>query len=59
MICIALSYDDRGFLGWYKENNPHGTIVAIDLVKPSYLGNEDFLLQGNCQKILPALQEEF
>jgi NAD-dependent SIR2 family protein deacetylase len=57
IICIALSYDDRGFLGWYKENNPYGTIVAIDLVKPSYLGNEDFLLQGDCQKIIPALQE--
>jgi len=59
VICIALSYDDRGFLGWYKENNPHGTIVAIDLAKPSYLGNEDFLLQGDCQKILPALHEKF
>lgn len=59
VICIALSYDDRGFLGWYKENNPHGTIVAIDLVKPSYLGNEDFLLQGDCQKIILALQQKF
>ena len=58
VVCVALSHDDRGFLGWYKEHNPGGVIVAIDLGKPSYLGNEDFFLKGDCQEFLPRLQQE-
>lgn len=56
IITAGLSYDDRGFLGWYKENNPNGKIIAIDVNQPSYLGNEDFLLKGDCQKVLPELE---
>jgi len=59
VITIGLSYDDRGFLGWYKENNPKGKIIAINLSQPSYLGNEDFVLKGDCQKIIPKLEKEF
>jgi NAD-dependent SIR2 family protein deacetylase len=59
IVTIGLSYDDRGFLAWYKENNPKGKIVAINLNQPSYLGDEDFLLKGDCQEILPALEKEF
>ena len=56
VITVGLSYDDRGFLGWYKENNPNGRIIAVDLSQPSYLGNEDFILKGDCQKIIPELE---
>jgi NAD-dependent SIR2 family protein deacetylase len=59
VIVVGLNYDDRGFLGWYKENNPNGKIIAIDLSQPSYLGNEDFLLKGDCQKVFPELEKEF
>lgn len=59
VITVGLSYDDRGFLGWYKENNPNGKIVAINLNQPSYLGSEDFMLRGNCQKVIPELEREF
>ncbi len=59
VITVGLSYDDRGFLGWYKENNPDGKIVAVNLGQPSYLGNEDFILRGNCQKVIPELEKEF
>ncbi|MGC8775870.1 MAG: Sir2 family NAD-dependent protein deacetylase [Minisyncoccia bacterium] len=59
VITVGLSYDDRGFLGWYKENNPNGKIIAINLSQPSYLGNEDFILKGDCQKIVPELEKEF
>lgn len=31
VITVGLSYDDRGFLDWYKENNPDGKIVAVNL----------------------------
>lgn len=55
IICIGLSHDDRGFLGWYKEKYPQGKIIAIDLQQPSYLGDEDFLISGDVQEILPAV----
>jgi NAD-dependent SIR2 family protein deacetylase len=55
IICVGLSYDDRGFLAWYKEHNPEGKIIAIDLQQPSYLGDEDFLLVGDLQEVIPAL----
>lgn len=47
IICIGLSFDDRGFLAWYKEQNPRGKIVSIDLNQPSYLGDEDYWLKGD------------
>jgi len=56
IICIGLSHDDRGFLAWYKKQNPQGVLVAIDFVQPEYLGNKDFLTQGDLQEILPTLQ---
>jgi len=58
VVTVGLSYDDRGFLGWYKENNPNGKIVAVNLNEPSYIGNEDFILKGDCQKVVPELEKE-
>ena len=56
VICLGLSHDDRGFLGYFKELNPEGKIIAIDLHKPSYLGYEDYLLVGDVQVVIPALR---
>lgn len=56
IICVGLSFDDRGFLGWYKQHNPQGIIIAVDLQQPSYLGNEDYLLLGDLQEIIPFLK---
>jgi len=55
ILCIGLSADQRGFLAQFKEMNPEGKILSIDLKQPSYLGKEDLLLQGDIQKVLPAL----
>lgn len=55
VICIGLSYDDRGFLGWYKRHHPKGKIIAIDLGNPSYLGDEDFIIKDDLQQLLPSL----
>lgn len=55
IICLGLSYDDRGFLGWYKKHHPNGKIISIDLKQPSYLGDEDFFLPGDLQAIMPTL----
>ncbi|MCK4934243.1 MAG: hypothetical protein KAR79_01525 [Simkaniaceae bacterium] len=58
IICIGLSFDDKGFLGWYKKHHSNGKIISIDLIKPSYLGSEDFFLEGDLQQILPELMQE-
>jgi hypothetical protein len=58
IVCIGLSHDDRGLLAFYKECNPAGVIIAIDLKQPNYLGQEDMLLIGDAQKILPTLAEQ-
>ena len=57
VICIGLSYDDRGFLGWYKQCNPQGTIISVDLQQPSYLGDEDFIVKGDLQELIPYMRE--
>jgi len=57
IICIGLSHDDRGFLGWYKQKNPSGKIIAVDINQPSYLGDEDFLMQGDLQEIIPSIRK--
>lgn len=55
IICCGLSHDDRGFLGWYKKYNPNGVIIAIDLGLPNYLGEKDFVLNGDIQEVIPKI----
>lgn len=55
IVCCGLSHDDRGFLGWYKKNNPDGVIIAIDLGLPNYLGDKDFVLTGDVQEVIPKI----
>ncbi len=55
IICIGLSADDKGFLGWYKHHHPQGKIIAVDLKQPAYLGDEDYFLCGDLQEIIPSL----
>lgn len=57
IICVGLSHDDRGFLGWYKKQNPQGKIIAVDLGNPNYLGDEDYLIQADLQRLLPDLAD--
>ncbi len=60
VIVVGMSHDDRAILEYMKHRNPDVMIVAIDnCVKgvPSFLGKEDTLIQGDCQKTLPELVE--
>ncbi|KKQ80173.1 MAG: hypothetical protein UT03_C0031G0001, partial [Candidatus Moranbacteria bacterium GW2011_GWD2_38_7] len=57
IITVGLSSDDRGMLAWYKENNPNGKLIAINLVQPNFVGEEDYLLKGDLQDILPELEK--
>jgi hypothetical protein len=56
VVCVGLSFDDRAFLAWYKESNPYGVIISLDLSQSNYLGDEDYLVKGDLQKILFDLQ---
>lgn len=58
IVCVGLSLDDRGLLAWYKANNPSGKIISLDLNQPTYLGEEDFLVKGDLQKILPEVEKQ-
>lgn len=58
VVCIGLSHDDRGLLAFYKQHNPAGVIIAIDLKQPNYLGEEDILVMGNLQEIVPSLAQK-
>ncbi len=57
IIAVGLAHDERGFLKWYKTENPHGIIVAINREQPTYLGQEDYLMLGDAQEILPNVAE--
>lgn len=57
MLCVGLSYDDRGLLGLYKHHNPKGVIVALCLEKPTYLSDADYFFKEDAQKIIPELIE--
>jgi len=47
IVCVGLSFDDRAFLAWYKESNPEGMIISLDISLSNYLGNEDYFVKGD------------
>lgn len=55
VVCIGMSADVKGFLAWYKKNNPKGKIIAINKSNVPYLSTEDYLVQGDIQKIVPKI----
>ncbi len=57
ILTVGLRSDESGFLSWYKQHNPTGVIVAVNLEQPNYLSNQDYLVVGDIQAILPQLQQ--
>ncbi len=55
VVCLGLSRDNKGFLAKYKEYNPSGRIMAINLNQPNYLGNEDIWFEADLQEAIPDL----
>ena len=33
------------------------TIISVDLQQPSYLGDEDFIVKGDLQELIPYMRE--
>ncbi|GHU15139.1 hypothetical protein FACS189449_12570 [Alphaproteobacteria bacterium] len=57
VITIGLNTDESGFLKWYKERNPAGKIISINLIDTCYLSDDDFSMKGDAQEIMRQLGE--
>lgn len=57
LVCIGLSHDDCGFIAHYKKNNPQGMLIAINKNIPSYLSDDDYLVQDDLQTVLPYVAQ--
>jgi NAD-dependent deacetylase len=55
IVCIGLSHDDCGFLRYYKESNPNGLLIALNLEQPAYISHKDLMVKEDIQLILPKL----
>lgn len=55
VITVGLSADDRGFLAWYKQNNPDGKIIAVNVQQPNYVEVGDAMVEGDAQTVLPEV----
>lgn len=44
VLTVGLRRDPEQVLAYFKSVNPEGKIIAINLERPTYLGEEDFLL---------------
>ncbi len=51
VIAIGLNSDESGFLKFYKEKNPKGVIISVNLSSTNYLSDNDFFVEGDIQKI--------
>ncbi len=58
VITVGLGTDESSFLNWYRRCNKKGTIIALNLVQPNYLGPQDIFLAGDAQLLLPQLWNE-
>lgn len=53
IVCVGISYDDCGFLAYYKKHNPQGILIALNTSIPSYISSADYMLDGDVQVVLP------
>lgn len=57
IVTCGLNSGTVGFLALYKKHNPKGKIIAMNLVQPNYLEDDDILVAGDLQETLPDLFE--
>ena len=57
VVCIGLSFDDKAFMTLYKQQNPNGKIISLDLKQPNYLGSEDLFVKGDLQEIMVSIDK--
>lgn len=57
IITVGLRADDSGLLYRYKEINPNGRFIALNIEPPPYLGDKDYYLEGDAQLTVPHIAE--
>lgn len=53
IFTIGLNRDPERILASFKQINPQGTIVAVNLKQPCYLADEDFILSMDLKEAIP------
>lgn len=59
IITVGLQSDDSGLMHRFKQVNPTGRFIALNIVQPPYLDEDDFYLQGDVQHTLPDILQFF
>lgn len=57
IITVGLKADDSGLLHRYRELNPNGKFVALNISPPPYMDETDLYLEGDVQQTLPKVLE--
>lgn len=57
IITVGLRADDSGLLYRYKEINPNGRFIALNIEPPPYLSDKDYYLEGDAQITVPHIAE--
>lgn len=57
IITVGLGRESKHILGSFKKINPNGVIIAINETRPSYIGPNDYLIQGDLQMIIAEVAE--
>ena len=57
IITVGLRADDSGLLYRFKQVNPTGRFIALNIEPPPYLDENDYYLEGDAQAVLPHIVE--
>lgn len=59
IVALGVANDNKGLLGEFRKLHPDFPIIALNLnTGLPYLGSNDYMIQGDCQELLPQLLEE-
>ncbi len=57
IVTVGLRADDSGLLWKFRELNPEGRIIALNVEPPPYLDKRDCYLEGDAQETIPQIAE--
>lgn len=55
IVTVGLHSDDSGLMYRFRQLNPTGKFIALNIEPPVYLEKYDLYLEGDCQVTLPSL----
>jgi len=57
ILTVGLKSDDSGLLYRFRQVNPNGKFIALNLEVPTYLDDKDYYLEGDVQNTVPKIEE--